>query len=215
MGLFSSNYNKIEKQLLEHYVQYFKEMELPDAKKTAKDMLDKAIESSKKQGTYDLPPNMGDIILGKANPKDIKSEKMAGYIQKYLPAKRKDGVKDEDIIWCWNLYDVERSIILAVDEFHRMALFISVLKETGSEKEAGNQVWKHHPSYTAGDPKNEKLFIEGHTGEDLPLPIELKDRVNRYIKKRAEGDPEEIKQELKKFSTFNAFIRKEIKAGNI
>jgi hypothetical protein len=213
MGLFN-NYNEVEKKLLEHYTQFFSTMGLPDAKKTAKNMLDKAIESSKKQGTYDLPPNMGDIILGKANPKDIKSEKMAGYIRKYLSAKRKDGVKDEDILWWWNLYDVERNIMLAVDEFHRIALFIKVLQETGNDKEAGKQVWKHHPSYTAGDPKNEKLFIEGHTEKDLPLPIELKYRVNIYIEKMSQN-PDVIKKNIEESSSFNALIRREISAGNL
>ena len=60
MGFFN-NYNKIEEGLLEQYSQMFLEMGVPDAKKTAKDMLNKAIDNSKKQGTYNLPPNLGEM----------------------------------------------------------------------------------------------------------------------------------------------------------
>lgn len=213
MGLFN-NYNEVEKQLLEYYTQLFTAMGVPDAPKTAREILDRAIENSKKQGTYDLPPNMGDIILGRANPKDIKSEKMAGYIRKYLPAKRKDGVKDEDILWWWNLYDVERSIMLVVDEFYRMVSFIEALEETGNDKEAIKRVWKYHPSYTIGDPKDERIVIEGHTEKDLPLPIELKNRVNIYIERMSQS-PDVYKKAIEESSSFNALVRREISAGNL
>ena len=213
MGLFSK-YNKIEKELLETYSQTFSSIGMPDPKKSARESLDKAIEDSKKQRTYDLPPNMGDIILGKAIAEDKKAEKISAYMQKHLSAKRKDGVKDEDILWCWNLYDVERFLMLTVDEFHRMVLFIEVLKETDSADEAGKQVWKFHPSYTMGDPKNEKPSIKGHTEKDLPLPIELKDRVNIYIEKMNQN-PSKIKKDIELSSSFNALVRKEIKNGNI
>lgn len=213
MGLFHK-YNEVERGLLEMYAQMFAGMGMPDPKKMASDMLDRAIEKSKEQRTYDLPPKLGDVILGKASPEDTKSEKMVGYIQKYLPAKRKDGVSDEDILWCWNLYDIERSMMLAVDELHRMALFTTVLQETGDSKEAGKHVWKFHPLYTVGDPKNEKLFVEGHTEKDLPLPLELKDRVNIYIEKRGQNS-DDFKKDIEASSSFNALVRGEISAGKL
>jgi len=196
MGLFN-NYNEIEKQLLEHYTQFFTTMSLPDAKKTAKDMLNKAIEESKEA-------------------RNLNIEKVAEIFRKVLPVKRAEGVKDEDIRWWWNLNDVERKMMLKIDEFYKLTLFMEACKNGKSEQEAGKMMWEAHPMYTEGDPniKPEKISFEPKR-EDYRLPIELKDRVNRYIEKRANEDPEKIKQDLKDFSTFNAFIRKEIRAGNI
>ena len=215
MGLFN-NYNEIEKQLLEHYTQFFTTMSLPDAKKTAKDMLNKAIEESKEARTYYLPHNFGDIMLGIEKAENLNIEKVAEIFRKVLPVKRAEGVKDEDIRWWWNLNDVERKMMLKIDEFYKLTLFMEACKNGKSEQEAGKMMWEAHPMYTEGDPniKPEKISFEPKR-EDYRLPIELKDRVNRYIEKRANEDPEKIKQDLKDFSTFNAFIRKEIRAGNI
>jgi len=213
MSLFNK-YNEVEREILEMYSEIFTGMGIPNPKKVAKELLDRAIENSKKQRTYNLPPKLGDVILGKASPKDIISEKIVGYIQKYLPAKRREGVRDKDILWCWNLYDIERSMMLVVDEFHRMTLFTQLLQETGNPKEAGKQLWKFHPSYTIGDPKNEKLFVEGHTEKDLPLPLELKDRVNVYIERRSQNS-DDVKKDIEASSSFNALVRREISNGKL
>ena len=138
MGLFN-NYNKIEKGLLEMYSQMFTAMGMPDARKIAKSLLDQAIGKSKKEGTYNVPSNFGDIILKKQTIGDPVVEKMAEIIQKTLPRKRNEGVRDEDIRWWWNLNDVERNIMLAVDEMNRMALFINEIEnssESSKEKTA-------------------------------------------------------------------------------
>lgn len=217
MGLFGNNYNKIEKGLLEHYSQMFAMMGIPDASKMARDMLKRSIERSKKEGTYNLPPNFGDIILEKEKAEDPAVEKMAKIFRDLLPKKRAEGVKDEDIRWWWNLNDVERNIMLSFDEMSRMALLIKCVQEDGlSDKQAAEKVWRFHPTYTYGDPsiKPEKAPI-GLQKEDYKLPIELKDRVNIFIEKRAQTDPEKYKKETEESSTFNALIRKEIRKGNI
>lgn len=215
MWLFN-NYNEVEKQLLGHYVQFFTAMGLLDAKKTAKDMLDKAIEKSKKEGTYYLPRNFGNIILGteKAEQQDI--EKMAEMFRSILPQKRANGVKDTDIRWWWNLNDVERYMMLSVDEFHRVALFIKRIEDGDTPDDAGKTVWKVHPIYTYGDPTQKpQKAPSGITEEDYPIPVELKDRVNIYIEKRAKDDPEKYKKEIENSSTFNALLRRAIEASKI
>lgn len=221
MGLFD-NYNEIEQRLLEYHSQMFTMMGIPDARKMAKDMLNRAIEKSKKEGTYNLPPNFGNIILKEQKTEDPIVEKFAEGIRKTLPSKRAEGVRNEDIRWWWNLNDVERNIMLAVDEMHRGALFISELEKSTepSEEKAFDQaakiVWKFHPTYTYGDPKDKKESIPKWVKEeDLPLPIELKDRIDIYIEKRAKSDSEKYKKEIESSPTFNALVRKEIKAGNI
>jgi len=221
MGLFSS-YNTIEKELLDLYSRNFSMMGIPNAKKTARDILDKSIGDSKNSRTYILPSNFGNIILREDTAEESRIEKVAAIFRRVLPQKRAEGVRDEDIRWWWNLNDVERYMMLNVDNMHKMALFIEKMtksKYKDKEKagdEAGRTVWEAHPVYTNGDPNiKPKNAPSGIKREDFPLPIELKDRVNRYIENRAIDDPEKIKQELKGFLTFNAFIRKEIKAGNI
>lgn len=206
MSLFD-NYNEIEQELLEYYSQMFIKTGIPDARKMAKNMLDQAIKESKKEGTYNMPSNSGDMLLEK--------EKSDEKTRQILRKKRDEGVRDEDIRWWWNMNDIERRMMLKTDEINRMALFINEMKgSTATTKElaakkASNEVRKFHPIY--GDPDNAK-----HTkGDNKPLPAELKDRINIYIEKRFKSDPEKYKKDIESSSTFNALIRKEIKAGNL
>lgn len=219
MGLFD-NYNKIEEGLLKEYSHMFTAMGLPDTKETAKELLDRAIEKSKKEGTYNLPPNFGNIILKEQKAEDPIVEKFAEGIRNTLLSKRAEGVRDEDIKWWWNLNDIERSIMLGVDEMNRMALFIKELensteisKEKAAER-AAEIMWKFHPKYTYGY-RGEQKKIPERIKNHLPLPIELKNRINIYIEKKAKSDLEKYKREIEASSTFNALVRKEIKAGNI
>lgn len=218
MGLFNfSKYNDIEKALLDQYSQMMSMMGMSsaEAKKMAGDMLDQAIEESKKEGTYYLPQNLGDIIFGDAGNDNPTIKKIAESIRQKLSKKKAEGVKDEDVRWWWNLNDIERRIMLKQDDISRMTLFMSELeksnepsKEKAADKAAA-KVRKFHPTY--GDPDDTKHT----TGDDRPLPYELKDRINIYIEKRARENSEKYKNEIEQSSTFNALIRKEIKAGNL
>ena len=166
--------------------------------------------------------NISDIINENIKTQELLKEeisnieKAAELFRSVLPQKKAEGVRDNDIRWWWNLNDVERKMMLKVDEFHKLALYMEARESGKSERDAGKIIWGAHPIYTEADPntKPEKIPLDSKR-EDYPLPIELKDRINRYIEKRAEDDPEKIKQDIKGFSTFNAFIRKKIKAGNI
>lgn len=218
MGLFNfSKYNDIEKALLDQYSQMMSMMGISsaEAKKMAGDMLDQAIEESKKEGTYYLPQNLGDIIFGDAGSDNPTIKKVAESIRQKLPKKKAEGVKDEDVRWWWNLNDIERRIMLKQDDIARMTLFMAELEksnESSKEKaadKAATKVRKFHPTY--GDPDD----TTHTTGDDRPLPYELKDRINIYIEKRARENSEKYKNEIEQSSTFNALLRKEIKAGNL
>jgi len=132
-----------------------------------------------------------------------------------LKKKRDEGVRDEDIRWWWNMNDIERRMMLKNDEISRLALFMkeresnSTITEELSIKKAGNEVRKFHPIY--GNPKN----TTHAKGNDRPLPAELKDRINIYVEKRFKSNPEKYKKDIESSSTFNALIRKEIKANNL
>lgn len=199
MGFFSK-YNEIEKGLLEVYSKLFADMGLSDTRKMTEDLLDQAIENSKKAGRYNLK-NMGDEIL--------EREKSSGQINPNFENKRKEGVRDEDIRWWFNLNDIERIMMLKVDELHQATLYMSQLEEGKSPKEALAIVCKYHPRY--GDLTGRTYGSE----DDRPLPYELKDRINIYIQKRASENSEKYKSEIEQSSTFNALIRKEIRTGNL
>lgn len=208
MGFFGKKYNEIEESLLELYTEMFTNMGLPSAKKRATELLDKCIDESKKAGHYESLPNLGDILVDKiAVNKEIDeaNEKYRDSLNKIM----EEGVTDDDIRWYYNLNDVERRMMFAIDDMNFGALFISKLEEGLPPEDAARFTRKYHPYY--GDPDDTK-----HTsGDDRPLPEELRDRINIYIENRAITDPEEYKRDIENASSFNALIRKEIRKGNI
>ena len=96
------------------------------------------------------------------------------------------------------------------DFISRFTLFLKLREEDGlNEEEAAKRVGKSFPIF--GDPDDITLS----TGEDRPLPYELKDRINIYVEKRSQTDPKQFKREIELSSSFNALVRKEIEKGNI
>jgi len=208
MGQFSNLFgasSTIEKQLEEEYVPMFQTMmgmSSSQAKNTFRDMLKQAKEESQKEGISNLPQNFGDILLER-EPTDEKTKSM-------LAKKRAEGVKDKDIRWWWNMHDLERRTMLKVDDLHRLALFEKLREEEGlDEEQAAGRVRKSFPIF--GDPDD----TTHTTGEDRPLPYELKDRINRYVEVWSQTTPEQLKRKIERSSTVNSFIRREIKKGNI
>ncbi len=208
MGLFSNLFgssSNLERELEEYYVPTFQMMTgmpLTQARSAFRDILKQAKEEAKNEGTLNLPRNFGDILL----EKESGDEK----IKSMLAKKRKEGVTDKDIKWWWNMHDLERRIMLKVDDIHRLALFEKLREKEGlSVEEAARRIGKSFPVF--GDPDDTTRT----TGEDRPLPYELKDRINIYIEKRSQVDPEQFKKEIEGSSSVNSFIRKEISKGNI
>ena len=208
MGIFSKltgSASAIEKQLQDLYFPMFQMimgMSASQAKSAFRDMLKQAKEESLKEGTSNLSQNFGDILL----EKESSDEK----IKSMLARKRIEGVRDADIRWWWNMHDLERRMMLKVDEWTMLSLFIKLKKEDHlSGEEAAKNVSKHHPIY--GDPND----TSHTTRDDRPLPHELMDRVDIYTEKRMKTNPEQFKKEIESSSTLNALIRKEIQKGNI
>ncbi len=209
MGIFSRIFglqSSLEKELEELHVsslQALMGLSLIDARTAFRAMLKAAKEEAMKEGTLNLPPNLGDTLL----KKEATDEK----IKTMLAKKRKEGVRDADIRWWWNMYDLERRMALKVDEMFRLAFFMKCREEDGlDENEAAKKVRKAFPIF--GNPDD----TTHTTGDDRPLPYELKNRINIYmIEKRAQANKEKFKMELEKWSTVNAFIRNVIKRGNL
>lgn len=209
MGIFSRIFGSsspLEKELEELHVSSLQDMmglTLSEAKSAFRAMLKEAKEEAIKEGTLNLPPNFGDILLEK-EATDVNIKTM-------LAKRRREGVQDKDIRWWFNMYDLERRMALKVDDMFRLALLIKYREEDRlDESEAVRKVKKTFPIF--GDPDD----TTHTTGDDRPLPYELKDRINIYIiKKRTQTHKEKFEKEIEGFSTMNALIRNEIKKGNL
>lgn len=210
MELFSRIFggsSDIENKLRNTYIPLLQgrmRMSPSDAKNAFRDMLKLAKEESHKLGTLNLPQNFGDILL--------EAESIHEKITSYLAKMRSEGVRDRDIRWWFNRHDVERKLILKIHDWLALAraLFKTVKAEDGpSDEEVAKEVRKLHPIY--GDSEDTRHT----TGEDTPLPYPLMDRINTYIERRKQEDPIEFKKDLKESSTFNAFVRKEIRKGRL
>jgi hypothetical protein len=177
-------------------------MSLSQAKNTFRDLCKQAIHEAEAEATLNLPPNLGDLLLEK-EAGDPKTGLM-------LDKRRKEGVRNQDIKWWMNRHELDRKMMMKVDDMSKLALFIKLKEENGcTEAEAAMRVKKFFPIY--GDPEDTSTS----TGDDRPLPFELKDRINIYIEKVSRSDPNRYKREVEKASSFNALIRKEIKNGKI
>lgn len=207
MGIFPKLFGSssdIEKQLEALYVPMFqttKGMTLTQAKSTFHDLIKKAKEESLKEGTSKFPQNFGDILLEK--------ESTNPHFKSILAKKRNQDVRDEDLRWWWNMHDLERRMMIEDDNLSGFALFLKLKADGLNGEEAGKRVKKSRPIF--GDPDDTSTS----TGEDRPLPFELKDRINIYIQKRSQTDTEKFKNEIAESSSFNALIRKEIKNGKV
>ena len=144
----------------------------------------------------------GDILL--------EREQTDEKVRDAFAPKRAEGVTDEDIAFWWNMHDLERRMICKVDEMNRILLFEKLVQGSGmTEPEAARMVAKRFPVY--GDPEH---LVLG-TDDDRPLPFELKWRVNRYMAKRTNADPDKFHEEVEASTSLNAILRRAVRQGEL
>ena len=210
-------YTHAERELLAFYTQKAIDAGVAPgaAKKTMRESLKEAVRESKQVGTYFLPANFGDIILGVTTTESPAVAALADAVCEELPAKQAEGVTGDDIRSWWNLNDVERRMIVKWDDFERLVFY---RRETRRGSEGGREhgsrtaavrVRKRFPMY--GDPED-----TSHTsGDDRPLPLEMKDRINAWLAEQAEYEPEKLESQIEAASSMNALLRSRIKAGRL
>jgi hypothetical protein len=207
MGLLARLLGKppaIRKTMEKVYIPMLMEVmdiSLPQAQATFVRLLEEAKHESIDFKTANLPENYGDILISK----ESEDEETRGM----LASRREEGVRDQDIRWWWNRHDLERRMMMKVDEQRRTTVYLRYRQAGLSKEEAGERVRKSYPSY--GDPNS----LSDTSPEDKPLPPELKLRIDFYISKRREIDPDAFKEQMETNSTFNALVRKEIRNGNL
>ena len=194
----------MEKHIEDRYVFIFQEivgMSPSQAKSAFHDIVQDAKKESLKEDSSGLSENVGDYILAK----ESSDEKIRSIVAK----KRNEGIRDQDIRWWFNMSDLETRILLKVDDISIRSLFAKLREHGLSEDEAAKEIRKRYPLF--GDPDD----TSQSTGEDRPLPYELKNRINIFVQKRLQKDPETFKNEIEGSSTFNALVREEVKKGNV
>ena len=177
-------------------------MSLPDAQRTFSNMLKEACDESVREGNDRLPQNYGDYLL--------KMEPVDKNIKSMLSARRKEGAMDEDIRWWWNMNDLQRKLTAKFDTILRQSQLTELMRNSGlTEEDATSIIKKNYPVFGMDD--NASLTND----EDRDLPFELMERVNNYIENSFRQEPEKLNKAIESTSSLNAFIRREIKRGNI
>ena len=195
---------EIKKSLEKTYIPQLMdvmEISLPQAQVNFLKLLEQAKQESIDLKTSKLPENYGRVLLAK--------EKKDLHIEAMLASRRKEGVTDEDILWWWNLHDLERRMMLKVDEQRRTTRYLRFRQAGLSKGEAGEQVRRFFPTYGDPDERSEVSAEHNH------LPPELKRRIDRYINERSHSDMDAFKRDMELALTFNALVRKEIQNGGL
>ena len=207
MGLLSKLLGRplaLKKTLEKTYIPQLMEVmdiSLPQAQVTFIKLLEQARHESSDLGTSKLPEDYGNFLLSREG----EDEK----IRSMLASRRNEGVKNEDLLWWWNMHDLERRMMLKVDEQRRTTQYLRYRQSGLSKGEAGARVRTYYPTY--GDPDD----LPEASPEDNHLPPELKRRIDRYVQKRLEIDGDSLMKEMEASTTFNALVRKEIKNGKL
>jgi hypothetical protein len=202
MGLFGVFKDQLERQLEQVYIPIYRGMGMSEheARGTFKVWLTDAKEQVAKGNRFVARDNFGSDLL--------RLEATDPEVANYLNALRSEGVLDKDILWFWNMPTLARVMLMRNFEWHVGAMYQGQLRQGRSPEQARIEVCRHHAYY--GNPG-----AEGEKGEDRPIPFELKDRVDTYTMSRQTTDFETFARQMRESSSFNALVRREMRAGRL
>jgi hypothetical protein len=152
-----------------------------------------------RHGNFVVSEGYGSLLVSNrhSNPK----------VGAHLSKIEAEGVREADIIWFWNMSNLERLFLMRISEVCFGACFLAGMRQGLTSEQAGLQTRKTHPFF--GDPDDTSVA----SGVDRPIPVELKDRVNIFIERRLHEDSQKYFALMDRSSSFNAIIRQAIKAG--
>lgn len=139
---------------------------------------------------------------------------IAEHITKSVKA---EGATDEDIIWWHNLSDSERNTIIQFNNQQILAAHYHFHKTLGlSMKDLMKKVYQAMIVYGVFPLQSDHMQAMsdlGFSANDYQLPWELSARTGKYVMELATKGI--LEEEVKGFSTRNAFLRHKIKIGDI
>ena len=161
------------------------------AQKTAIGLLKKVIKDMKKAETYNTGRDYKDYLYLITNLSE-------------------EGLTVSDIKWYFSMDLVREWMFCEINNIIRTERMLA-LKDTGlSTKEAMVKLRKSMPIF--GERSKETLNL---TEEDANLPQPLQRRVDLYVARYKERESMKFIENLQSFSSFNAFIRSEIRASKL
>lgn len=201
--MFKEPISNPESELEEAYVQFLSTL-LGWTQDSARNEVKNAIEACKQaaleEGSHELPANLGNIIISACKQSDY-------HCKKIVNKAKAEGATDNDIREWWNLPDLNRRMVIWSENMFRYASFLSFVNEEKlSPDEAMVHIKKMYPMY--GNPEDE----QHSTGDDRPLPNEIRGRVDKY---RTLKGAAYIQKLMAGYSSYNAFIRKQIRDGKV
>jgi hypothetical protein len=194
----------LERELERQYVHTLHLVGLPppEARRAFWQLLNEIKKESLETGVATIQKDFGDRLL----ERELVDERVKVLLEK----KRAEGVTDHDIRWWWNMSHLERALMAKLDQLNRQLLFRQFIEEQElSPEEAANKLRTYDPLFGEVD--------EAPTGspDDRPLPYELKERVRRYVQRRAVLDAAALTRDIENSSSFNHLVRRELKRGNL
>ena len=194
----------LERELENQYVHTLHLMGLPppEARRAFWHLLNEIKKESLEAGAAALPKDFGDRLL--------ERELIDDRVKALLEKKRAEGITDHDIRWWWNMSHLERALMAKLDQLNRHVLLRQFIDEQElSPEEAARKLRTYDPLFGDVD--------EAQTGspDDQPLPYELKERVRRYVQRRAIVDAAALTRDIEDSSSFNHLVRKELRRGNL
>lgn len=179
--------------------------------------LEMAKEYMAKDGSAALPEGFGDMIVdGASTFPNAFAAQVAANLRDGMVDKIFDGVTTDDFRQWWNRHPLERAYDMAGDQIFVVMDFKKFWGESSETEEevltayAMARVAKHWPIYSASKTKQ----VPAPEGDDRFLPSELKNRVNIGRQKLIKAKPD-VDAIARDFNTFNAWVRDQIRAGNI
>jgi len=126
---------------------------------------------------------------------------------------REEGITVNDIKWYYGMDSVREWMFCKINNIIR-TMRMTTLRGAGlSTEEAIIKLRKSMPIF--GERNKDILKSLNLTEEDDNLPSALQRRVNLYVAKCKEQNVVKFRERLESFSTFNSFIRNEIRAGKL
>ncbi len=169
-----------------------------EARKIAEEVFKEAVQRAQASGAIDIPPGAGDRALAR---KDTDPESRALY-----QLCQAEGVTDEDIRSYYNMSSIEEHMLFVQDEIARTSVIAYHADQGRTEEEQLDITRKALPIYGDTDETPDLR------GDDRPLRPELRFRVMTLVEEGM-ANPEDFRRRVESHSSFNAFVRAEMRAG--
>lgn len=178
------------------------ELARADAKVLSSHTIAMAIAAAKDDGTYWLPEDLGNLVLRGAAPEDSFLRQVIENLCDALPAKRADGMTDEDFTAFWNTTEIERRMhLLAMDEPNRV-MHIDSRGEGPVAYTRQLQILMAFTFGRYGHPSAEADDRSPHR----PLPYEIQNRVADTVDV-SNWDFGDLRQRITGAGSLNAYYR--------